>query len=59
MITLIAAVIIFCLITYRYCIKSKEGYTNGLSNKVSDICLKEDLEFSHKIIDKGNTFDSV
>ena len=52
-------VIIFCLITYWYRIKSKVGYYNGLSNKVSNICLKEDMKDSHGIIDKGNTFNSA
>ena len=44
---------------YRYCFKSKVDYSNGLSNKVYDICLKEDLAYSHKIIDKENTFNSI
>ena len=52
-------VIVFCLITYWYCIKSKVGYSNGLSNKISDIYLKEDIKDSHGTIDKGNTFNSV
>ena len=52
-------VIVFCLITYWYRNKSKVGYYNGLSNKISDICLKEDMKDSHGTIVKGNTFNSI